>query len=120
VTWKTLAALTFVESRYNPTLTSKKGAMGLLQMMPFTMQAMANKRKLCVDKTTPWRDVVLLDLGCEFAHDVMKQYGYPKGLGIYNVGSDTFFISQQEFIDSVQKYEEKVTLIYQGLTNGNR
>lgn len=37
--WKLLAAIAFCESRYNPTVASRFGAYGLMQVMPSTAQA---------------------------------------------------------------------------------
>jgi len=115
VKWETLAGLTYVESRYNPTLTSPKGARGLLQLMPQMIDIYAVKRGIKPCPTIAWRDVLLLDMGCEMLYDLTKKWGYPKSLGIYNVGTDTFKISQAEFIMAVQKQEEKVSLVYEGL-----
>lgn len=116
--WTIFAAITRIESRFDPTLTSSAGAGGLMQLMRPTRDWLCASRGIVSNNTTAWRDVLNLDLGCELVTKYMKEYGDTLGIALYNVGPanrDTFKVSQKAFTDSVFKYSHKLAIIYRGI-----
>ena len=45
--WKLLAAIAYVESKFDTTSVSHRGAVGLMQIMPSTYKSMLRKMGLC-------------------------------------------------------------------------
>lgn len=93
--WKLLAAIAFVESRFDTSLVSPKGAAGLMQMMPSTFSAML--QEMGVDSTVATTELYVrasvlylhhLDEKYSFI-DVDERLNYI--LGGYNGGSNHVF-----------------------------
>ena len=118
VRWTLLAATTYVESHFDPTLTSHAGAQGLMQLMKPTREGLCAAHGIANNNTTPWRDVVNLDLGCDYLTSLIVKYRDTLGVAAYNVGPanlDTFKTSQQAFIDLVFSHERRLAIIFKGV-----
>lgn len=76
---KLLAAVVQAESGWNPKATSRKGAMGLMQLMPDTARGLG--------VTDPYDPKQNLLGGARFLREMLDQFGdLPKGLAAYNAG----------------------------------
>ena len=82
-----LAALVRVESNFNPTATSRAGAVGLTQLMPGTARLMGLKvdpKRDIDERTIPERS---LDGGAHYLHDQIVAFHKIKlALAAYNAG----------------------------------
>ena len=75
----TLKALLSIESRFDPNARSKKGAVGLSQLMPRTAQSLGVS-----DRTNPQESIAG---GAEYLKSLINRFGsLDKALGAYNYG----------------------------------
>ena len=87
INWKVFAAITKVESGYNPAAVSHKGARGLMQLIPPTAERVAG---LVGDKYSDgdeFRDTLNLKWGCHYLGKCKHDFGAKKYIGAYLSGS---------------------------------
>ncbi|WP_342629763.1 lytic transglycosylase domain-containing protein [Nguyenibacter vanlangensis] len=80
-----LRAILRVESGGDPAVTSPKGAMGLMQLMPATWQDLRTRYALGADPYAPADNVMA---GAAYAREMFNRYGAPLFLAAYNAGPD--------------------------------
>ena len=78
-------AIMRVESAGNPSVTSPAGAMGLMQIMPATWQALRDRYDLGTDPYQP-RDNIIG--GVAYVRELLDRYGAPDFLAAYNAGPE--------------------------------
>lgn len=102
-------ALVKVESNFNPNAVSRKGAMGLMQLMPQT----ARQMKL----TNPFDPQQNIDAGVRHLKQLLENYGGDVRLSLaaYNAGSGAVARSGgiPRFAET-QKYVRRITNLYSG------
>ena len=80
-------AIMRVESGGSPFATSPAGAMGLMQIMPATWQALRRRYGLGADPYQP-RDNIIG--GVAYLRELLDRYGVPDFLAAYNAGPERF------------------------------
>lgn len=104
-----LHAVISVESRYNPAAVSKKGAMGLMQLMPDTA-----KRYGVADAFDPAQNI---RGGAQYLNDLLKMFNSDKSLALaaYNAGENAVIRSGYRIprIRETANYVPKVLGYYQ-------
>ncbi len=101
-----LKALIHVESCFNPRAVSKKGAMGLCQIMPENLQILNIS-----DPFDPWENIMG---GARYLQQMLDRFNgqLPLALAAYNAGPSTVekystippFPETQEYVQKVLKY----------------
>jgi hypothetical protein len=74
-----------VESAGNPSATSSAGAMGLMQIMPETWQALRFRYGLGADPYQPHDNIIG---GVAYLRELLDRYGVPDFLAAYNAGPE--------------------------------
>lgn len=69
-----VAALIYVESGFNPRAVSRKGARGLMQLMPETAEWIAEQRREPFDQKKLFIPMVNLDLGIWYLHYLYQEF----------------------------------------------
>ena len=102
-----LAAVMFVESRYNPNAISNKGALGLMQVMPAT-----GRRFGVEDKGQLFDPRVNIEVAARYLHALMEMFGGRLDLVVaaYNAGEGAVQRSGNRVppFDETQQYVRKV------------
>jgi hypothetical protein len=73
--------------RHGRPITSRAGAMGLMQIMPETYQEMTHRYGLGNDPSDP-RDNILA--GAAYLRQMLERFGYPQLFAAYNAGPEQF------------------------------
>jgi len=83
-----VAAIVEAESEFNPRAVSRRGARGLMQLMPATAKPMADVRGLAFeDGGVLDNPRANLDIGTAFLAGLMKEFGDPRlAIAAYNAG----------------------------------
>ncbi len=105
-------ALVRVESNFNPSAVSRKGAMGLMQLMP------ATARQLNV--SNPFNPQQNVDAGVQLLRRLLDDYGgnVPLALAAYNAGEGA--VSRYRGVPryaETQDYVRRISLLYNGQPN---
>jgi len=105
-------ALVRVESNFNPSAVSRKGAMGLMQLMP------ATARQLNV--SNPFNPQQNVDAGVQLLRRLLDDYGgnVPLALAAYNAGEAA--VSRYRGVPryaETQDYVRRISLLYNGQPN---
>lgn len=74
-----------IESAGNPSATSSAGAMGLMQIMPETWQALRFRYGLGADPYQPHDNIIG---GVAYLRELLDRYGAPDFLAAYNAGPE--------------------------------
>jgi soluble lytic murein transglycosylase-like protein len=102
-------ALVKVESNFNPNAISRKGAMGLMQLMPQTARQL--------NLTNPFNPEQNIDAGVRHLKQLLESYGgdVQLSLAAYNAGSGAVARSRgiPHFAET-QKYVRRITSLYGG------
>jgi soluble lytic murein transglycosylase-like protein len=107
-------ALVKVESNFNPNAVSRKGAMGLMQLMPQT----ARQMKL----TNPFNPEENIDAGVRHLKDLLDSYGGDVRLSLaaYNAGAGAVARSAGiPHYAETRNYVKRITQLYGGSMGGN-
>jgi hypothetical protein len=107
-------ALVKVESNFNPNAVSRKGAMGLMQLMPQT----ARQMKL----TNPFNPEENIDAGVRHLKDLLDSYGGDVRLSLaaYNAGSGAVARSAGiPHYAETRNYVKRITQLYGGSMGSN-
>lgn len=128
IPWEIYAAVVRIESNYNPTLVSPKGAKGMMQILEPTAESVASQLKINYIKTqTLWNDVINMILGCTYLSDNIKSSGLEDGVKCYLGGPSCLvpiknpdpekhqYIS--EYKSSVWKEYKELVYIFRGVVN---
>lgn len=107
-------ALVKVESNFNPNAVSRKGAMGLMQLMPQTARRL--------NLSNPFDPAQNVDAGVRHLKDLLDSYGgdVPLTLAAYNAGSGAVARSQgiPRYAET-RNYVKRITQIYGGSLGGS-
>jgi membrane-bound lytic murein transglycosylase B len=82
-------------------ITSKKGAMGVMQVMPDTYKDMRAQYGLGADPYNPHDNVLA---GAAYLHWLYEKYGYPKMFAAYNAGPKTIETDERHLPDETRAY----------------
>jgi len=82
-------------------ITSKKGAMGIMQVMPETYKDMRAQYGLGADPYNPHDNVLA---GAAYLHWLHEKYGYPKMFAAYNAGPKTVEAGARQLPDETRAY----------------
>lgn len=114
-----LLALSIIreESRFDPDARSVAGALGLMQLMPYTAYRLDNKLRLGIDNS---RDILKvknnLHFGIYYLSHLIKEFGsYTRAIAAYNAGEETVrkwlqkgnYRSPDEFIEDIPYSETR-------------
>src|SRR5438045_8247951 len=102
-------ALVKVESNFNPNAVSRKGAMGLMQLMPQTARQL--------DLTNPFNPEKNVDAGVRHLKQLLESYGGDVRLSLaaYNAGSGAVARSSGiPVYAETRNYVRQVTVLYGG------
>jgi len=98
-----------VESNFNPNAVSRKGAMGLMQLMPSTARSL--------NVSNPFDPAQNVDAGVRHLRKLLDSYGgnIPLSLAAYNAGSGAVARSAGvPHIRETQNYVRRITNLYNG------
>jgi len=127
LSWSLIAATIWVESQFDPTLTSPQEAKGLMQLLENTAadQALKMGIKYYADKTV-WDDITNLSLGVHYLREAYeKEKDYQKATYYYLAGPQwrkTIIKNSrvrgyiQGYASHVLKEKEKLDMLYLGLS----
>ena len=114
-----LLALSIIreESRFDPYARSVAGALGLMQLMPYTAYRLDNKLRLGIDNS---KDILKvknnLHVGIYYLSHLIKEFGsYARAIAAYNAGEETVrkwlekgnYKSPDEFIEDIPYSETR-------------
>lgn len=108
-----LHAVIAVESNYNPHAVSRKGALGLMQLMPATARAMG--------VTDPMDAVQNIRGGARYLHNLLERYANNKALALaaYNAGPGVVLLHREQlppiaetrnYVPAVLRHYEQILL----------
>lgn len=128
VDWEALAALIWVESRFNPTLTSSSDAKGLAQLLEPTAKETAKREGIpYVENHVVWNDLNSLELGVSyFCRGVVlgDTVDYEKMYKGYVGGDNYARLKKPDNVQYVKYYYslstrecQKIHYIFKGLLN---
>ena len=131
IPWEIYAAVTRIESNFNPTLVSPKQAKGMMQLLEPTAEGIANDIGIdYIKMQTLWNDFLNMVLGCTYLSKNIKLYGLENGVRCYIGGpswaknaahNQTVHQYVKEYRSSVWKEYKQLCLIYRGIvTEENR
>jgi soluble lytic murein transglycosylase-like protein len=116
-TW--IRAVIQVESDYDAGALSPKGAMGLMQIMPDTYQAMRLRYSLGADPYQPHDNIVA---GTAYLREMLDCYGMAGFLEAYNAGPERYdehLASGQPLPPETVLYVARITPMLAGVQSGN-
>jgi soluble lytic murein transglycosylase-like protein len=102
-------SLVKVESNFNPNAVSRKGAMGLMQLMPSTARSL--------NVSNPFDPTQNVDAGVRHLRELLDSYGgnVPLSLAAYNAGSGAVARSAGiPHFRETQDYVRRITNLYNG------
>lgn len=82
-----IRAVMQAESSGDPSATSPKGAIGLMQIMPDTWTELRARYRLGADPYDPRANILA---GAAYLHELYERYGYPNLFAAYNAGPRRF------------------------------
>lgn len=87
IPWELYAAVVRIESNFNPSIRSNKGAKGITQVIESTGAEVAEKLDIEYEKgATLWNDILNLVIGFTYLSEGVKELGIEDGLKRYNGG----------------------------------
>ena len=124
-----IASIIYVESHYNPIAKSKKGALGLMQIMPTTAKYIVKKYKMNIQVLDLTNPEINLMIGCKYMKHILLRhnYDYNAALAEYNAGvgnirkwkskeHKNFDEALENYgFEETKKYVKKVNIIYKRL-----
>jgi soluble lytic murein transglycosylase-like protein len=103
--WRLVLAVILVESEGNPRALSRKGARGLMQVMPVHVSIHGSPEILYDIDTN-------LSLGCSYLSEMIKRFGHDGGIQAYNLGEKHYSRSRRS-----RAYLYRVLLTYRNINN---
>ena len=128
IPWEIYAAIVRIESNYNATVVSPKGAKGMMQIMESTGESVAKKLGINFVKTqTLWNDFINMILGCTYLSDNILSSGLENGVKCYMGGPGCLVTIKDPSSDahqyisayktSVWKEYKEMVYIHRGVVN---
>ena len=123
IPWQVYPAILRIESNFDPTLLSSKGARGMAQVMDATAKEVAEELGIeFVPKKTLWNDLINMVLGFEYLSKAIKERGLEEGIQVY-IGGPGFNKGRKDIGDyrtTVRWEFDRLTYIHAGVVNGAR
>jgi len=119
IPWQIYPAMIRVESNFNSTVKSDKGAKGLTQVMESTAKEIAGKLNIPYDIRTLWNEILNLAIGLTYLSEGIKELGLEDGINRY-IGGPGFNKGRKDIGDyrtTIRWEYDRLTYIHQGVLN---
>ena len=122
IPWQIYAAMIRIESNFNPTGVSSKGARGMTQVIEPTGKSVAKELGIPYkEKMTLWNDIVNMVIGFHYLGQNIKKMGLEDGIKAY-IGGPGFKKGRKDirrYRTTVQWEFERLQYIHAGIMNGD-
>lgn len=89
IPWEVYAAVIRIESNFNGTVCSPKGAKGIMQLLEPTGRGVANELGInYTESQSLWNELINITLGCSYLSKAIKSKGLEGGICVYLGGPD--------------------------------
>lgn len=119
IPWQVYPAMIRVESNFDPTCRSTKGATGITQLMSATAESVAEKLDIPYEKSTLWNDLINMVIGLTYLSEGIQELGLEDGIKRY-IGGPGFDKGRKDigkYRTTVRWEFERLKYIHQGVIN---
>ena len=118
IPWEIYPAVIRIESNFDPTVLSPKGAKGIAQVIEGTGKATADKMGIVYKPmSTLWNDLLCQLIGFTYLSEAIKKKGFEDGIKCYvgGLGFDAGRKDIGEYRTTVRKEYDRLSYVYKGV-----